>query len=138
MQRKLDRDEVSVPNPTGIHIGDTAMTLNDLREEMLRRRERIDEYASARKDSQSALPLLHDMYRGFSDEERLLAHQVLSEWALSDDENLRFDALAVIDEFKIADTKIALDALSDRLHASDAPSAPYELEKVRRVLRMLH
>ena len=113
------------------------MTLDNFRNEMRGKREHIDQEARLEKDSQSALDLLYEMYRAFSEQERVLAHQVLNEWLMSEDENLRFDALAIIDEFKIADTEPALNALTDRLVASNMPSSPYELAKVRRILHAL-
>jgi hypothetical protein len=66
-----------------------------------------------------------------------MADQVLSEWAVSDDEGLRFDALALIDDLKVKAAGAALRALAGRLALSDAPSAPYELQKVDRILNNL-
>ena len=66
-----------------------------------------------------------------------MADQVLAEWALSDDEALRFDALALIDDFKIANEIPVLQKLANRLASSSAPGALYELQKVDRILKDL-
>jgi len=66
-----------------------------------------------------------------------MADLVLTEWVQSEDENVRFDALALIDGFRIAKAMPALRALAGRLASSDAPGAPYELQKVDRILRGL-
>jgi len=63
-----------------------------------------------------------------------MADQVLTEWVLSKDEGVRFDALALIDDFKILKAIPALQKLATRLVSSSAPSAPYELQKVDRVI----
>ena len=66
-----------------------------------------------------------------------MANRVLAEWALSDDENVRFDALALIDDFKIASAAPALQELARRLASDGTPGAPYELKKVRRIISNL-
>jgi hypothetical protein len=65
-------------------------------------RRSADEEAQSLKDSYLALDRLHAVYRKFDAEEKAMAGQVLSEWALSGDENVRFDAVALIDDFKVA------------------------------------
>jgi hypothetical protein len=69
--------------------------------------------------------------------ERQMADKVLMEWALSPDENIRFDALALIDEFRITEALPTLQILASRLAVSQTPSAPYELKKVERITRNL-
>ena len=66
-----------------------------------------------------------------------MADQVLAEWVLSDDQGLRFDALALIDAFKIANETPVLQKLASRLASSSAPGAPYKLRKVDRILKDL-
>ncbi|MGD0182849.1 MAG: hypothetical protein ABSC15_23810 [Terriglobales bacterium] len=63
-----------------------------------------------------------------------MADQVLDEWVLSEDENVRFDALALIHDLKIATAMPSLRALATRLTSSTVPSAPYELKKVNRLI----
>jgi hypothetical protein len=113
------------------------MNLQQFRQEMESYRRSVDEEARALKDSYLALDRLHALYRRFDAAERRMADQVLTEWALSDDEGLRFDALALIDDFKVEAATGALKSLAGRLASSTAPGAPYELQKVDRILRDL-
>jgi len=66
-----------------------------------------------------------------------MADQVLAEWVLAEDEKVRFDALALIADFKIGSAVPALRTLARRLAWSPAPGAPYELKKVDRILGVL-
>jgi hypothetical protein len=100
-------------------------------------RRSVDEEARALKDSYVALDRLHALYTRFDAAERTMADQVLTEWVLSDDEGLRFDALALIDDFKVKAAAAALGLLAGRLASSTAAGAPYELQKVDRILKDL-
>ncbi len=63
-----------------------------------------------------------------------MADQVLCEWALSDDEVIRFDALGLISDLKMHAAVPALRRLGDRLRKVRSPSAPFELQKVQRII----
>ena len=110
------------------------MTLDEFRLEMASYRRSADDDATWLKDSQIALEKLSGLYRKFDAAERRMADQVLSEWVSSEDEGLRFDALALIDEFKIDTAISALHELAARLVLSTEPSAPYELKKVQKII----
>jgi hypothetical protein len=110
------------------------MTYEEFRDEMESYRRDADADASAQKDSQLVLDRLHSLYLKFDASERAMANRVLAEWALSADEGMRFDALALIDEFKIKQATTALNELAQRLGKSKALGAPYELEKVKRIV----
>ena len=77
------------------------------------------------------------LYASFDDSERELANQVIGEWVLADDEGLRFDALHLVDVFRINMLAPALRALEVRLASSTAPGAPYEKSKVELILASL-
>jgi len=113
------------------------MNLDEFRLQMAAYRQAADEEAMSLKDSYLALDRLHSLYRKFDDEERVMANQVLAEWALSDDEKVRFDALALIDDFKIKTAIPALHELVARLASIHTPGAPYEQQKVNRIIRDL-
>lgn len=113
------------------------MNLDEFRKEMWAYRQAADRDANALKESNLAWQWLRDLYRKFDADERKLADQVLEEWVLSDDENVRYDALILIGDFKIARALPVLRNLMTRLSASDAPSAPYELQKVKSVVEAL-
>jgi len=113
------------------------MNFREFRQEMESYRRSVDEEARTLKDSYLALDKLHALYEKFDSEERAMADRVLAEWALSDDEGLRFDALALIDDFKVKTAAHTLRTLASRLATSIAPGAPYELQKVDRILNDL-
>jgi len=86
------------------------------------------------KDSQGALSALFDRYRNLEPAERNAVDQLLGEKLASPDENVRFDALALIQEFAIRSTAPQLRHLAARLNAERRPGAPFELAKVKRIL----
>ncbi len=98
---------------------------------------RIDTAAVARKDSQSAVSQLAVLYSSLAASERVIADDVLREWALSDNSKRRFDALALIDKFSITSALPALRTLAARFESADGPSAPYDWAKVNRLIGRL-
>ena len=110
------------------------MNVDAFRQKMESYRASVDAEAKALNDSYLALDRLHTLYESFDDIERKQADEVISEWALSEDEGLRFDALALIDDFGIVDAVPTLRKLIDILKLSNAPSAPYDLKKVNRII----
>lgn len=113
------------------------MTYEEFRESMESYRRSADVDAAAQKDPQLALDQLHALYGKFDESERAMAGRVLAEWSLSTDEGKRFDALAIIDEFSVSDVAPALRELAGRLNGSAERGAPYELQKVNRLLNRL-
>jgi hypothetical protein len=113
------------------------MTLDELRRQMEAFRRAVEREARAFKDPNEALVQLRALYERFDVEERELADMVLAEWALSDDEGIRFEAMVLIDEFKIRTARHSLLHLATRLSHSDAPGAPFELQKIQRILGRL-
>jgi hypothetical protein len=111
------------------------MNIDQFRREMWAYRQEADRDADALKESNRAWEWLRDLYRKFDADERVLANQVLVEWALSDDENVRYDALVLIGDFRIVSALPTLRELAARLRLSGAPSAPYELKKVENVIQ---
>src|SRR5262249_18577389 len=108
------------------------MTYEEFRRQIESFRRRADQDAGDCKDSQLVLDRLHSLYARFDASERAMGDRVLAEWALSADEGTRFDALVLIREFKVRQAIAALQELARRLEGSAAPSAPFELEKVKR------
>lgn len=113
------------------------MNLDELRVAMNAYRKAVDQEARELKDSYLALEKLHSLYRELETEERALADRVVAEWLLSDDEGLRFDALVLVDDFKIVKAVSALRELSRRLGSTTTPGAPYEQQRIDRVIREL-
>jgi hypothetical protein len=110
------------------------MNLDEFRREMASYRRDLNDESAAFKDPWIALDGLRSLYAGLEPRERRMADQVLDEWVLSEDENVRFDALALIHDLKIATAMPSLRALATRLTSSTVPSAPYELKKVNRLI----
>jgi hypothetical protein len=94
----------------------------------------IDARALESKDSPSAIPAVFDAYRSLGTSERRAVDDAIVQAIESPDETTRFDALALVREFRIATAAAALDRLARRLRIADAPGAPYELEKVQTIL----
>jgi cysteinyl-tRNA synthetase len=113
------------------------MTLDKLRTSMKAYRDAVDQESKMFKDSHLALEKLHSYYALLKIEEREVAGSVLIEWLQSEDESLRFDALALVDDFRITAAVQALRQLSKRLASNTAPGARYELEKVNRIIEQL-
>ena len=68
---------------------------------MIAYRRSVDEEARALKDSHLALERMAKLYRKFDGDERRMADRVLGEWVMSEDRDLRFDALWIIDEMNV-------------------------------------
>lgn len=113
------------------------MNFDDFRSEMASYRQSAEAEAASLKDSYLVLDRLHRLYRKFDTQERVFADRVLAEWALSDDDGVRFDALSLINDLKIKSAVSALQELANRLASSTAPGAPYELNKIRRIVENL-
>lgn len=113
------------------------MNYREFAQQMEAYRHRVDEEARELKDGYIALERLAELYRSFDLDERRLADRVLAGWALSDDEATRFDALALIRQFRVRSAAPALRELAARLSENDAPGAPFERELVINMLREL-
>lgn len=110
------------------------MNIFDFRDLMNSFRQCVDGEGTNRKDSYFALDRMFAFYRDLDGLEKQMANLVLSEWLLSSDENLRFDALALVKEFHLLDTTAALLKLAERLRDQHEPGSPYELKKVQKLL----
>lgn len=110
------------------------MTYDEFRSEMETYRAAVSKEAVMMKESNRALRDLNGLYSRFDEEERIMADRVLTEWVQSENECLRFDAESVIRDFKIASTIPALEKLVERLSKASFPGAPYESDKVRRII----
>jgi hypothetical protein len=91
---------------------------------------RFDREGRELKDSWVTLDRLHEWYRRLDPTQRSLANAVLTEWVLSENEAKRFDAVALIREFRVIAAIATLHELSLRLGRSTDPGAPFERQKV--------
>jgi hypothetical protein len=113
------------------------MTLDEFRQEMAAFRQDVVREGHEYKDPYIPGKRLRTLYRKFDAEERAMADQVLAEWVLSDDENVRHDGRTLIEEFEIRPALPALEELAARLAAIGTPRACNELEMVDRTIREL-
>jgi len=110
------------------------MKLDEFRRQMESYRQQADKEATQLRDSFVVRRRLLQLYGRFDAHERLMANQLLSEWALSEDEAIRFDALGLIKDLKISTAMPSLRQLAERLRREQSPGAPFELEKVERIM----
>jgi hypothetical protein len=113
------------------------VTAGDVREAWRRFREDASARALANKQSNDTLTALFGRYRALSDSERAVIDELLAEQLASLDETDRFDALAVIREFRITSAMPQLRVLAEWLEAQSGPGAPYEWAKVNRLIANL-
>ncbi len=89
------------------------------------------------KDSMGAIIELYQRYGDLDPAERAEANEALLEALREGDEDKRFDALAIIDEFSLREAIPDLRALSARLQFDNSPGAPFEVAKIGRILEKL-
>jgi hypothetical protein len=113
------------------------MSAADVRSAWLQMRDEVSAMAVANKQSQEAVLAMAERYRSLSEDERAVVDRLLSDQLASEDETVRFDALALIREFRITTALPALRVLADRLETQHSPGAPYEWAKVNRLIALL-
>ena len=109
----------------------------DARGAWLRMRDGVRARAIDSKQSQRAVLAMAARYRSLTEGERVDVDQLLIEQLASEDETVRFDALALVREFRIVAALPALRRLADWLETQDSPGAPYEWAKVNRFIGAL-
>jgi len=94
-------------------------------------RETNDAYR-AMKEAEGALPQLYQAYEALSDSDRPLVDELVADTLDTDDQGLRFDALALIRRFHIGNAMPQLKRLAQRL----SQTGPEQFER-RKVLRII-
>lgn len=97
----------------------------------------IDRRHQDAKDSQGAIVELFQRYAELPPEDRNHANKVLFEALQEGTETQRYDALAIINEFRVTEAIPHLRELAARLQMDDSPGAPFELAKVQRFISKL-
>ena len=90
--------------------------------------------ATANKQPQESLLTGAAQYRQLSDEDRPVVNELLAEQLSSPEEDVRFLALALIEDFEIVSALPALRRLANWLETQQWPGAPYEWAKVNRII----
>jgi len=109
----------------------------EFRRELERRWAELDSEAMSRKDSSGALFEFMKLYERLNAQERRLADQAIAEWIQSTNVRKQFDALALVDRFRIQAAAHQIMVLEAQLESRTGPEARYELAKVRRILERL-
>lgn len=100
-------------------------------------RDTVSRAAEASKSSHSALEAIFEAYRGFSTDHRNVVDAWMRRALLGDDEAARFDALALVREFRVQSALPELRILADALEQETSPSAPFDWAKVNRLIGYL-
>jgi hypothetical protein len=111
--------------------------LDEIRDLLEAARRAAESEGRALKNAMLPLERLREAYSRFTPEAQSIGGLILAEWLESEDENRRFDALVLIDEFRVAAAASVLQRLADKLRDSGAPGAPFEREKIGRILDRL-
>jgi hypothetical protein len=96
------------------------MNVDAMRSALAGFRSAADERAAELKDSQFAPEELAQLNKRLDAAERALASVVIAEWLASDEEKLRFDALALIDRDVIRGSIEPLERLAERRRSTAA------------------
>lgn len=75
------------------------------------------------------------LYRQISEDDRSVADGLIASDLDSGDSGVRYDAMWLIREFRIASAVPALQRLATRLASSTEVGAPFELDKVEQLIR---
>jgi hypothetical protein len=113
------------------------MTIEEMRKELGTYRDSVTTEAQNLKEPEMAHEKLHQALESLDDIELKLAFEVITEWVLSDRDGVRFDALALVDDLHITQAVTSLRQLAQRLEHSKDPGAPYEIQKIQRILGRL-
>jgi hypothetical protein len=113
------------------------MTYEEFREQLDDWWQQTDAREVAAKNSQGALLDLMVLYERLDPQEQGLADQVLGEWIASPNQRKRFDALAMVDHFRIRSAVASLRSHAQEVEKRTDHEAPYELAKIARILSRL-
>lgn len=111
--------------------------MSDTRERWETLFERLYAEAQAAKSAHDVVLQMEDAYSVLGEDERRSVDALLSEWMLSDEERKRFIAVALTRQHRIMSVLPAAETLVRRLAGAKTPSAPFEREKVERLINEL-
>jgi hypothetical protein len=102
------------------------VNLDEFRREMDEYWSRIDREFMEKKESHGAVMELMKLYRRLDPGEQSMAKQVIIEWLRSTESRKQFDALALVDEFRIVDALPTLRELETEAEARTDHEAAYD------------
>jgi hypothetical protein len=113
------------------------MSPDEFRQALYRYWEELYQRGKELKDPYVPLVALRSLYSKLDADQRSLANEVLGEWALSDSTARRYDALALISEFKVTTALPVVEELMRRFAKATGPSARHDLDHARRLAAKL-
>jgi hypothetical protein len=113
------------------------MSLEEFRADMEVHWRELERLASKHKDGNLATHEAFKWYEALTADQRSLADYVLAEWVLAGSHGQQFDALALIDKFRITSAIPALERLVEQLGSVEGPEARFLDAKVKRFLDAL-
>jgi len=108
------------------------MTTNT-RNKWIEKYDKLTAEAEIHRDSQSVAFGLLDAYDELDAIEKAGIHEILSEWLVSEDNKLRYDAGFITSQRRIVEMLPAIDQAIKSIGEPTGPEARYELEKLSRI-----
>lgn len=113
------------------------MIMTDIRQWWTDEHDYLLRMARAAKNPMSALFDMYERYNALKDSEKNEIDKLLVEWIDDVDEDKRFTALAMAEEYKIIAAIPAMERLCDRFKNSKIPDDPKGYNERKKVLRKL-
>ena len=113
------------------------MTTTNTRNDWYETYRQLAEKAEENRDSQSVAFGLLVAYDELASDEQAEIHELLTEWLLSDDNKLRYDAGFIASERQIVEMIPAFRRAIEWKGEPSGAEAKYELEKLNRILSEL-
>ncbi len=113
------------------------MTSTNTRNDWHETYRKLAEKAEENRDSQSVAFGLLLAYDELASDEQAEIHELLTEWLVSDDNKLRYDAGFIASERQIVEMIPAFRRAIEWVGEPSGPEARYELEKLNRILSEL-
>jgi hypothetical protein len=111
--------------------------MSELVQDWLAFRARLEREWDGGKGAVDVNARLSEEYTRLAPDERAEIEGEVARWLRSDDESLRFDAIALIRDQQISTALPELHELADRLETASGPGAPFERQKVLRLIAEL-
>jgi len=114
--------------------------MTDIKQWWTNEHDRLLRLARAAKNPMSALFDMYERYEYLTESEKKEINQLLIDWIEDVDEDKRYTALAIAEEYNVHDAIPAMKRLCDRFKDSKIPDNPekfYEREKIIRKIQKL-
>jgi len=109
----------------------------NVREYWLKKHEALTKEAETNRDSQSVAFGLLDVYDGLTEDQREDVNEILTDWLVSDDNRLRYDASFLISQRRISSMTGAVKRAIACAESRPGVEASYEVKKLQRIINDL-